>query len=243
MKSTSKTSSVKATVTWYGHSAFLLQAPGGVGVLVDPWLDNPKSPRGAVSGVDPGLILVTHGHADHLGNTVQVALRTGAVVVSIHEVCLYLRGKGVATAQGMNKGGTVECKGIKVSMVDARHSSGIDIEDEVVPGGEAAGFVVELENGFRIYHAGDTSLFGDMKLIRDFHHPDVAILPIGGLYTMDPTQAALACRMLLPRHIIGMHYGTFPALAGSPSELKRFLPSELRRRVMKLEPGVAVQLG
>jgi len=138
----------------------------------------------------------------------------------------------------MNKGGTVTFDGFSVTMVDARHSAEIDAGGTVVPGGEAAGFVVRFENGRTVYHAGDTALFGDMKLIAELYAPDVVLLPIGDLYTMGPREAAYACRLLKPATIIGMHYGTFPALTGTPAALKKLLPAAMRKRVVELTPGV-----
>lgn len=227
-------------VTWFGHSAFLLKAPGGKSVLIDPWLDNPKAPAGAKELSPVDLILLTHGHSDHVGNTIDVARRTKAPVVAIYEISLYLQEHGVSTAQGMNKGGTMHIDGLKVTMVDAKHSSDIDVRGIVIPGGEPAGFVIEMENGFRVYHAGDTSLFGDMKLIADLYKPQLVLLPIGGLYTMDPREAAYACRLLKPTYIAGMHYGTFPVLAGTPAELKNNLPAAMKKRVMEFLPGQPV---
>ena len=225
------------SITWFGHSAFLLKSPGGKSVLIDPWLDNPKAPAGAKEIAPVDLILLTHGHSDHVGNTIDVAKRTKAPVIAIYEISLYLQEHGVSTAQGMNKGGTMRVNGLTVTMVDARHSSGIDAGGAVIPGGEPAGFVVEFENGFRVYHAGDTSLFGDMKLIAELYKPQLVILPIGGLYTMGPREAAFACKMLKADHIVGMHYGTFPVLAGTPQELRKLLPAAMRKRVMELVPG------
>ena len=234
-----KRSSTKAGIqlTWFGHSAFQATSPTGKVVLFDPWLDNPKAPPGAkeISPVD--LILISHGHSDHLGNAVEIAKRTEATVLAIFEVALYLTSSGVSKVQAINKGGTVNVDGIRVTMVDAKHSSAIDVNGTVLPGGEAAGYVVEFENGTRLYHAGDTSLFMDMKLIGQLYKPDIALLPIGGLYTMGPPEAAKACEMVNPKHIIGMHYGTFPALAGTPSELKKHLPARMKKRVKELEVG------
>ena len=233
-----KASKEQLSVTWFGHSAFLLKAPGGKSVLIDPWLVNPKAPPAAkdISPVD--LILVTHGHADHLGNTIEIAKRTQAKVISIHEISLFLQKQGVSDAQGMNKGGAILVNGLTVRMVDAKHSSDLDGGGDVVPGGEAAGFLIEFENGFTAYHAGDTAVFGDMKIIGDLYKPKLVLLPIGGLYTMDPFEAAYACKLLKPKYVIGMHYGTFPALAGTPSALKRNLPPSMRKAVLELEPGV-----
>ena len=233
----------KVKVTWFGHSAFLLQSPGGQSVLVDPWLENPKAPPAAKELATVDLILVTHGHSDHVGETIRIAQRTQAQVVSIHEISLYFQKQGVVKAQGMNKGGTISFDGLRVTMVDAKHSSGLDIGGTVIPGGEPAGFIIEFENGFCVYHAGDTSVFGDMRIIADLYKPSLAILPIGGLYTMDPREAAYACRLLKPKYVVGMHYGTFPVLAGTPAELKRNLPASMRKIVVELQLGQPVSFG
>ena len=235
-----KSSGIK--ITWYGHSAFLIKSPKGKRILIDPWLDNPKAPEGAKEITNIDLILITHGHSDHIGNTIEIAKRTGAKVISIFEVYLHIEAQGVTNAQGMNKGGTIDIDGIKVTMVDAKHSSGIDLDGKVINGGDAAGYIIEIENKFKIYHAGDTALFGDMKIIGEFYKPDVALLPIGGLYTMGPSEAAYACKLLKPKYIIGMHYGTFPVLTGSPEELNKLLPKDMKNRVIKLEPGKEITL-
>ena len=234
---TRKSKKEKLNLTWFGHSAFLLKAPLGRSVLIDPWLENPKAPPGAKAMTPVDLILVSHGHSDHVGNTIEIAQRTNATVISIYEISLYLQKQGVVNAQGMNKGGTMSVDGLKVTMVDAKHSSDLDVGGTVVPGGEPAGFVVEFENGFRMYHAGDTAVFGDMRIIADLYKPQLAILPIGGLYTMDPREAAYACTLLKPKYVVGMHYGTFPVLAGTPTELKKHLPASLKKIVVELEPG------
>lgn len=231
------------TITWFGHSAFSIVSPDGKTVLIDPWLDNPKSPPGAKDRATADLILVTHGHSDHLGNTMELAKRTGAPVLAIHELALYLAGHGVKDARGMNKGGTMVVGGISVTMVDARHSALIDGSEDLVSGGEAAGFIVRFPQGCTVYHAGDTSVFGDMKLIAELYKPNVAILPIGGLFTMDPREAAYAAKMIKPDFIVGMHYGTFPVLTGTPAELRKLLPAGLRNHLIELSigtPGVLV---
>ena len=227
-------------ITWLGHSAFHLESPTGKNILIDPWLENPKAPAGSKDNVKADLILITHGHSDHVGNAIEIARRTNANVIAIFELYLYLQSQGVANAIGMNKGGTIDVDGIRISMVDAKHSCDIDVNGKVVAaGGEAAGFVIRFENGCTVYHAGDTSLFGDMKFIGKLHAHDVAILPIGDLYTMGPRAAAMACELIKPKTIIGMHYGTFPVLSGTPQLLRRFLHTKMKNKVAELTPGEA----
>ncbi|MER3523549.1 MAG: metal-dependent hydrolase [Ignavibacteria bacterium] len=230
-------------LTWLGHSAFRCVSPSDKTLLFDPWLDNPKAPAEAKQIEKVDLILISHGHSDHVGNAVELAQRTHARVVAIYELSLFFQSQGVGTAMGMNKGGTVDIDGIKVTMVDAKHSCDIDTNGKVAaPGGEAAGFVVELENGFTLYHAGDTALFGDMRLIGKLYKPDAVLIPIGDLYTMGPREAAMACDLLKPKYIIGMHYGTFPVLTGTPHLLKKHLHTKMKRKLLELEPGVPIPL-
>ena len=230
------------TLTWFGHSAFHLQPALGPSILIDPWLDNPKAPPGAKDVAGADLILVTHGHCDHIGNTLDIARRTGARIISIHEISLYFRSLGLEGASGMNKGGTMSLDGVSITMTDAKHSSDIDVDQKIVCGGEAAGFVVKFQDGYTVYHAGDTALFGDMKFIGELYKPDLALLPIGDLYTMGPREAAVACRLIKPNAIIAMHYGTFPVLTGTPRELRRHLPAAMKKRVIELIPGNPVTL-
>ena len=216
--------------TWYGHSCWEVTTPGGRTILIDPWFGNPTSPKSpdAVDRCD--LLLVSHGHFDHFGEALMIGSRTRPVWPCIHELSLWLARNYAHkdSVIGMNKGGTVEAAGIKVTMVHADHSAG-DIYGGVEAPlylGEPVGFVVELENGFRFYYAGDTDVFGDMRLIAERFKPELALLPIGGHFTMDPTAAALATELLGVKHVLPIHYGTFPALAGTPDELR----SELAKR-------------
>jgi L-ascorbate metabolism protein UlaG (beta-lactamase superfamily) len=235
------------TFTWYGHACMEVRTPGGKVILIDPWFGNPRSTRPAESVDRCDVLLVTHGHGDHMGDAVALASRLRPAWPCIHEMSLWLARRlpgGADAASGMNKGGTMEVAGLKVTMVHADHSAG-----DWNPGGETtlylgepAGFVVEVENGFRFYHAGDTNVFGDMRLIGELYRPDVAILPIGGHYTMAPREAALAVELLGVKHVIPIHYGTFPILAGTPDQLR----SELAARglgaveVHAPEPGGSV---
>jgi L-ascorbate metabolism protein UlaG (beta-lactamase superfamily) len=227
------------SIAFLGHAAFKL-TDGKVGVLIDPWLSNPllQTPVDKVGKVD--LILVTHGHGDHVGETVAVAKATGATVVAIHELSVILANQGVARVIGMNKGGTTTMAGLKITMTQAVHSSTMEVAGQQVAAGDPGGFVVEFPNGFVAYHAGDTAVFKDMELIRELYHPELAMLPIGSHYVMNPKEAALACRLLRPRWVIPMHYGTFPVLTGTPAELMELLKGEPDIQVIALKPGETV---
>ncbi len=224
----------RGSFTWYGHSCVELRTPGGQTVLFDPWFGNPTSPRPVDNVTDCDVMLVTHGHHDHLGaapgdvlnaDALTIARRTKPAWPCIHELSLWLEkqlGDAAAGIVGMNKGGTVESGGLKVTMVHADHSAGdwSEAGDGPLYLGEPAGFVVELEDGRRVYHSGDTDVFGDMALIRDLHRPDLAFLPIGGHFTMGPQGAARAIELLGVQTVVPIHYGTFPVLAGTPDALR-----------------------
>ncbi|MFA5112347.1 MAG: metal-dependent hydrolase [Desulfobaccales bacterium] len=227
-------------ITFLGHAAFKLSG-SGVSVLIDPWLSNPllNTPVDKVGPVD--VILVTHGHGDHVGETVPVAQKTGAPVVAIHELSIILADQGAPQTIGMNKGGTLAIAGLKVTMTHAIHSSTTEVGGKQVAAGDPAGFVVEFPNGFVAYHAGDTAVFKDMELIRELYHPELAMLPIGSHYVMSPAEAALACRLLKPRWVIPMHYGTFPVLTGTAEELIERLQGEPEITVIPLKPGETVE--
>jgi len=213
------------TFTWYGHACVEVTTPGGRTILIDPWFGNPRSPKAAAAVSRCDLLLVTHGHGDHMGDAVALASRLRPAWPCIHEMSLWLARQlpgGADQVTGMNKGGTFETAGVRVTMTAAEHSAGDWNPDGGVPLylGEPVGFVVELENGFRFYHSGDTAVFGDMRLIRDLYRPDLAILPVGGHYTMGPREAALAVELLGVEHVMPIHYGTFPILAGTPDQLR-----------------------
>jgi L-ascorbate metabolism protein UlaG (beta-lactamase superfamily) len=235
------------TFTWYGHACIEVTTAGGRTILIDPWFGNPLSPKAADSVSACDVMLVTHGHGDHLGDAVAIASRLRPAWPCIHEMSLWLARRlpgGGDQVIGMNKGGTVEVAGLRVTMTGADHSAG-----DWNPGaettlylGEPAGFVIELEDGYRIYHAGDTQAFGDMALIHELHRPDLAMLPIGGHYTMDPAGAALAVELLGVGDVLPIHYGTFPALAGTPEQLREALAARGLGSVVvhELAPGASL---
>ncbi|HJR45360.1 MAG TPA: metal-dependent hydrolase [Actinomycetota bacterium] len=227
-----------AELTWFGHATFRVVTPEGKRLLIDPWLKgNPTCPDELK---DPGpldAILITHGHGDHTADAVELAGSTGAQVFTINEIAGWLGSKGVENVVGFNKGGTVEAAGCKVHMTQAIHSGGIDDGDAIVYGGEPAGLVVEFEDGFKIYHAGDTAVFMDMQLIGKLLEPDIALLPIGDHYTMGPRSAAEAIRLLGVKKVVPMHYGTFPVLTGTPDDLRKEAADISGLEVLDMKPG------
>ena len=228
-----------ATMTWLGHASFRIDSPGGKRIYIDPWLDNPKCPEGEKEPERCDLIALTHGHGDHVGSVVGLTEKFGPIpIVAMIELKTWLIAQGAKTDDlpGSNKGGTVDLDGVKFTLTDASHSSG---SDDGAYLGEAAGIVVELENGTKVYFAGDTCVFGDMALIRRIYAPDVAVLPIGGHFTMDPREAAVACELLGAKRVVPCHYGTFPLVAGTPDELRKLAPGV---DVVDVEPGGTVDL-
>ncbi len=212
------------SITWLGHATVLLVTEKGTTVLIDPFIEhNPKYPKGYKLPDRIDLLLLTHGHMDHIADALPVAKKHGAHSFGMVEMMGWLESKGLKDGVGMNIGGSHTYADVTFTMTEARHSSGITDGDQTVYGGDPAGFVLAIENGPVLYHAGDTAVFSDMQLIRELHHPELAMLPIGDHYTMGPKGAALAAKFLGVKSVLPIHYGTFPALTGTPAALEKEL--------------------
>ncbi|HEV7134865.1 MAG TPA: metal-dependent hydrolase [Gaiellaceae bacterium] len=225
------------TLTWLGHASFRLDTSGGKRIYVDPFLNgNPKCPEGEQSPERADIVAVTHGHGDHVGDTVAIAQQHGSKVVAQVELAGWLGKHGVdeGSLVAPNKGGTVDVDGVKFTLTNAFHSNSAP---DGSYGGEAAGYVVETENGTKLYFAGDTCVFGDMQLIGRIYEPDIAIVPIGDHYTMGPREAAVALELLGVKRCLPCHWGTFPVLTGTPAALQELAPNVTIERI---EPGESV---
>jgi L-ascorbate metabolism protein UlaG (beta-lactamase superfamily) len=215
-------------LTYVEHACVLLE--GSRRVLIDPYVLNATLPE------DPDLVVVTHGHHDHLGET----LRLRRPTVTTNEIAKELARRGVP-AEGINAGGGIEADGVRVTMTPAIHSHALEIEGELLPGGDAAGMVVEMD-GVTVYHAGDTALFSDMRLIGELYSPDVALLPIGGRFTMGPEEAMIAAQYIGAPLVIPIHYDTWPVIRQDPGQFRAALERTTDIRVKILAPGESLIL-
>ncbi len=227
------------SITWLGHATVLITTPKGTNILIDPFIEhNPKYPKGYKLPDKIDLLLLSHGHMDHIADAIPVAKKHGPIAIGMVELIGWLQSKGLSNDQGigMNMGGSHKHADVTVSLTEARHSSGISDGDQTVYGGEPAGLIIAIDNGPTLYHAGDTTVFSDMKLIGELYHPDLAMLPIGDHYTMGPRLAAVAAKYVGAKTVLPIHFGTFPPLVGTPAAFEKELAGS-GITVLHTEPG------
>ncbi len=225
------------SITWLGHATVLIVTAKGTTVLIDPFIEhNPKYPKGYQLPEKIDLLLLTHGHMDHIADALPLAKKHDAHSFGMVEMMDWFESKGLKNGAGMNVGGSHTHADVTFTLTEARHSSSITDDDKIVYGGDPAGFVLSIENGPVLYHAGDTAVFSDMQLIRELHHPELAMLPIGDHYTMGPKGAALAAKFLGVKSVLPIHFGTFPVLTGTPAALEKELAGT-GVEVIHTEPG------
>jgi L-ascorbate metabolism protein UlaG (beta-lactamase superfamily) len=229
-------------LTWIGHATFRIVTPSGRVIVIDPWYSsNPACPEALKKPDRVDTMFITHGHSDHFADALALGKQFDPDIVAIVEIGAWLGAKGCKRVHGMNKGGSITVGEVEGTMVNAVHSSGIDDGGKMIYGGEPAGFVLRLPGGMTVYHAGDTAVFGDMKIIGELYAPDLALLPIGDYYTMGPREAALAIRLLGVKHVVPMHYGTFPVLTGRPEKLRELTQDIAGLEIHAIKPGESLE--
>lgn len=229
------------SITWLGHATVLIVTPKGTTILIDPFLEhNPKYPKGYKLPDKIDLVLLTHGHVDHIADAIPVAKKYGSIAVGMVELIDWLLTKGIKNEQGVgiNIGGSHKHADVALTLTEARHSSSIVDGDKTIYAGDPAGFIIAIDNGPTLYHAGDTSVFSDMQLLGDLYHPDLAMLPIGDHYTMGPRLAAVAAKFIGAKTVLPIHWGTFPVLTGTPAALEKELAGS-GVTVIHTEPGTS----
>jgi L-ascorbate metabolism protein UlaG (beta-lactamase superfamily) len=224
-------------IIWHGHSAFELQ--DSLTTLIDPFILGNTMSDVKLEDLHPDVIAVTHGHSDHLGDTVTMAEQTGCKVIAVNEIAKYLQSKGIE-ALGANIGGSIEIEGTRYTLVPAQHSNGIDEAGFGWDAGSPAGWVTS--DSSVVYHAGDTGLFSDMALIREMYQPKVAMLPIGGRFTMDINQAVMATKMIQPQFVLPMHYNTFDVIKADVGKFQRMVEDQTDAEVVIMEPGDSIDV-
>lgn len=236
-----------AAITWLGQGTLVFDSSGGTRIIIDPWLEgNPKCPIAFREIGHLDGIVVTHGHFDHMADAPSLARATGAPVIANPEIAGYLASQGIENRMEMNKGGTVTVGDVSITMVHADHSSGISTamnDQPNVEGGEAVGLILRDPSGDVVYVAGDTNVFGDMRLIRELYAPELGFLPIDGNYNMGPREAAYAVELLGLQRVVPIHFGTFPILKGTPEDFRQALQGRtVNTDLVVIDPGQSVPL-